>query len=206
MAAEVAELHENPLRLRHVAVLAALDLVDAQAHLPGVDVRDLQMADLADLEPGSAGRGQHGEVLDVPGDHEQPDQLVMAEDLRQCRRRLGAGHVEVRVEPAKLDAVEEADPAPDAVAALPGQPALLVRVEQVVLDLLGGDPLGTAPVEAREPGDGVEIRAYRVFREAANGHVVDHAFAQTCHVSSPLSVNGHGEHWHRCDEVRPKPV
>ena len=115
-------------------------------------------------------------------------------------------HVEVRVGPAKRDAVKEADPVPGAVAALPGEPALLVQVEQVVLDLLGGDPLGTASLEAREPGDGVEIRAYRVLREAANGHVVDHAFAQTCHVSSPLSVNGHGEHWHRCAEVRPKPV
>ncbi len=97
-------------------------------------------------------------------------------------------HVEVRVGPAKRDAVKEADPVPGAVAALPGEPALLVQVEQVVLDLLGGDPLGTASLEAREPGDGVEIRAYRVLREAANGHVVDHAFAQTCHVSSPLSV------------------
>ena len=189
VAPVVAELRETPLRQRHVAVLAALALVDAQAHPLGIDVRDLQMADLADPEPGSVSPHQHGEVLDVPGDGEQLDQLVMAEDIRQYRRRLGAGHVEVRVGSAERDAVEKADPVPGAVAALPGQSASLVRMEQVVLNLRCGDPLGTAPVEAREPGNGIEIRAYRVLREAANGHVVDHAFAQTCHVSSPLKLH-----------------
>ena len=79
-----------------------------------------------------------------------------------------------------------------AIAALPAQSPLFVKVDEVVLDLLGRDLVGTAAVVTREPGDGGEIGTLRVLGEAANGHVVGHALTQRCHGSSPL----------RCDRVR----
>ena len=66
----------KPLGERIFAILAAFAQFDAQAYPPGSDVRDLQMADRVGSESRGAGRHQHGEVLDVPGDREQADQTV----------------------------------------------------------------------------------------------------------------------------------
>ena len=67
-------------------------------------------------------------------------------------------------------------------------PALLVQMEHAVLNLLCGGPLAIASVVAHQPGDGVEIRAYRVLAEAGNVDVVDLASSQWCDVSSPLNL------------------
>ena len=45
----------------------------------------------------------------------------------------------MRVGSVECDAEKEADPVPHTVAALPGHPALLVQVEQLVPDLQRGD-------------------------------------------------------------------
>ena len=76
-------------------------------------------------------------------------------------------------------------PMPRTVADLPGQSALFMKVEQIILNLLCGYPLGAALVVAREPGEGVEIQTHRVLGQVANGHVIHHSFAQLCHGSSP---------------------
>ena len=115
-----------------------------------------------------------------------PHQLVVVEDLGQGRRRLRAGQVEVRVRHTEGDAVQEAHAVAHAVAALPAQSALFVQVDEIVLNLLGGDLVGTAPVVTGEPCDRVEVGLLGVLGEAADGHVVDHALTQRCHRSSPL--------------------
>ena len=177
---------------RDVAVLVALALLDAQTHPDGVNVGELPSTELARPKPCGIGRHQQGAMLGVGGDGEQAHQLVVVEDLGQSGRCLGAGHIEVRVGHTERNAVQEAHAVAHAVAALPAQSPLLVKVDEVVLDLLGRDLVGTAAVVTREPGDGGEIGTLRVLGEAANGHVVGHALTQRCHGSSP---------W-RCERVR----
>ena len=119
--------------------------VDAQAHPSRINVRNLQTANLAGPKTRGIGRHQYGTVPDVGGDRKQPHQLVVVEDLGQLRRRLGPRDIEVRVRPTERDAVQETDPLARTVAALPGQSTLLVKVKQVVLNLLCGDlPRGCA--------------------------------------------------------------
>ena len=131
-------------------------------------------------------------MLQVGGDAEQPDQLVVVGELGQDRRRLGARQVEVRVGQAERDAVEKADAVAGAVAALPGQSPLVVQEDEVVLNFPGRDPVRAAAVMAGKPGNRVEVGLPGVLGETANGHVVDHALAKLCHGSSPsLGPIGH---------------
>ena len=109
---------------------ADLALVDAQEHPLRVDIADPQAAEFARPKPRGIGRHQQGPVLAIGGDAEQPHQLVVVEELGQDRRRLGARQVEVRLGQTKRDAVEEADAVAGAVAALPGQPPLIVKEDE----------------------------------------------------------------------------
>ena len=119
--------------------------------------------------------------------------LVALRRLTKSKARaIPEAAIEVRVGHTEGDAVQEAHAVAHAVAALPAQPPLFVQVDEIVLDLLGGDLVGTAAVVTGEPGDGGEIGTLRVLGEAANGHVVDHALTQRSHGTSPL----------RCDRVR----
>ena len=181
----LAQLLQQPGRERNVAVLAALPLIDAQTHPLRIDIPDLQAAELARPKPSGIGRDQQGPVLAVGGDDEQPHQLVVVEEFGQDRRRLGARQVEMRFGQAERDAVEEADAVAGAVAALPGQPPLVVQEDEVVLDFLRRDPVRAAGVMKGEAGDGVEVGLLGVVGEAANGHVVDHALTKLCHGVSP---------------------
>ena len=181
----IAQLLQQPGRERDVAVLAALPLIYAQTHPLRIDIPDLQAAKLARPKPRSIGRDQQGPVLAVGGDAEQPHQLVVVEEFGQDRRRLGARQVEMRFGQAERDAVEEADAVTGAVAALPGQPPLVVQEDEVVLDFLRRDPVRAAGVMKGEAGDGVEVGLLGVVGEAANGHVVDHALTKLCHGVSP---------------------
>ena len=185
----LAQVFEQPRRERDVAVLVALALLDAQTHPCRVDIRDLQSAEFACPEPRGVGRHQHGSMLGVGGDRKQAHQFVGAQDLGQSGRRLGAGHIEVRVGQTECDAVQEANPVPHTVAALPAQ-SPFVKEEQVILNLPGRDPVGTAAVVPREPGDRGEIGTHGVLGEAANGHVLLHSLTQRCcHVSSPKAFD-----------------
>ena len=150
-----------------------------------INIADLQSAKLARPKPRGIGRHQQGPVLEVGGDAEQPHQLVLVEQFRQRRWRLGARQIEVRLGQAERDAEEEADAVAGAVAALPGQAVLLAKKDEVVLDLLRRDPVRAAAVVKREPGDGVEIGPLGVLGEAANRHVVEHALSKRGHGLSP---------------------
>ena len=116
--------------------------------------------------------------VEAVGHLEQAHQLVVVEELRQGRRRLGTRQVEVRVGQTERDTVEKTDTVASAVAALPGQPPLFVQKDQVVLDFLGRDPRRAAVVVTGEPGDRAEVGLLGVLGEAANGHVVNHALTK----------------------------
>ena len=180
-----AQLLQQPRRERNVAVLGALALVDTQRHAFGIDIAHAHPPDLARPQPRGIGRHQHRAMLGVRRDGEQPHQLVVVEDLGQGRRRLGAGQVEVRIRHTESDAVQEAHAVTHAVAALPAQPPLFVQVDEIVLNLLGRDLVGTAAVVTGEPCDGGEVGLLGVLGKSPNGHVIDHALTQRCHRSSP---------------------
>ena len=142
-------VEQQPVDRHRVAVLASLALVDPQEHAPGIDIGHAQARQFAAPKPGGVGGHQQGTALGVGRHREQPQQFVMIEDLGQGGRCLGAGQIEVRFGQPERDPVEKPDAVAYAVAALPGQPPLFVKVDEVVLDLLGRDAVGTAPVMTR---------------------------------------------------------
>ena len=73
-----------------------------------------------------------------------------------------------------------------AVTALPAPPPLFVQVDEIVLNLLGGDLVGTAAVVTSEPCDGGEVGLLGVLGKSPNGHVIEHALTQP--VSSLFSL------------------
>ena len=202
----LAQMLQQPGRERDVAVLAALALVDTQAHPSGIDIGDLQPTEFAGTKPCGVGGHQHGAVLEVGGDGEQAHQLVVIEDLWQRGGDLGAGHIEVGVRQPEGDAVEEAHAVANGVAGGPAQSVVLVKEQEVGLDFGGGDLVGAAAIVPGESGDGTQVRRHGAVGESANGHVVDHALTQRCHGSSPLRYERVRRHtdgqdrrcsWHR---------
>lgn len=102
----------------------------------------------------------------------------------------------MRVGQAERNAVEEADSVPSAFAALPGQPTLVVKEGEVLLDFLRRDLLGAAAVMAGEPRNGFEIGLLGALGGAAHGHVVEHALTKRRHGSSPSGSDLSRRHAH----------
>ena len=180
-----AQVLQQLRRERHVPVVVALPLVDAQRHAPGIDVADAQTGEFAGPQSGGVGGHEQGPMLGVAGDGEQPHQLVVVEDFGQLGRLLGTGHVQVGIGQPHGDAIEEAHAVANGVATPPRQAALLVQEEKVVLDLPGLDMVRAAPIVTGKSGHGAEVGRLGVLRQPANGHVVDHALAKSGRCVSP---------------------
>ena len=106
--------------------------------------------EFAGPQSGRVGGHEQGAVLGGGGNGEQPHQFVVVQDLGQLRGLLGAGHVQVGIRQSQGDAIEETDGMASGVAARPGQSALLVQVNQVVLNLPGIEAVRTLAVVASQ--------------------------------------------------------
>ena len=180
-----AQVLQQPRRERHVSVLVALALIDAQRHAPGIDVADAQTGEFAGPQSGGVGGHEQGPMLGAAGDGEQAHQFVVVEDFGQPGGLLGAGDVEVGIGQPQGHAVEETQTVANGVATRPAQSAPVVQEEQVVLDFPGLDAVRAAPIVAAEAGDGAEVGLPGVLGQPADGHVVGHALAKRGHCRSP---------------------
>ena len=66
-----AQVLQQLRRERHVSVLVALALIDAQRHAPGIDVADAQTGEFAGPQSGAVSGHEQGPMLGVDGDGEQ---------------------------------------------------------------------------------------------------------------------------------------
>jgi len=105
----------------------------------------------------------------------------MTKDFRQLRRFFGAGEIELCGGPVQGDLVEKPQTMADRIAACPGQVPFLAEVEQVVLDLLRGELIGTAVVVHRQARDRLQVGFLGVFGQIAHDQVVEHFTSERFH-------------------------
>ena len=173
-----AQQFEQMRREHHVAVLAALALLDADHHALAVDVGHLQRDHLGDAQARAIGHAQRRLVLEPGRRLQQARHLLRAQDHRQLARlahkrvwfTMSASPERHREEePQRRDRVVDgwhADAArrPDAAGS-------------------GARPRsspcpGERPRNDREVLDAADVVMLRLRRELADRHVFDHAPAQ----------------------------
>ena len=177
-----AEDLQQPRREHDVAILLPLALADADDHALAVDVGDAQAGDLGDPQAGGIGGHEQGAVLEVGDGGEEAGHLVGAQDDRESAGLLGRGDARGDIVAAQGLAVEEAQGAAGLVIVAHGDVPLLEEMEQVVADVFGAEVIGRGVEVAGEAGDASDVGLDGRRGEVAEGHVVDHAAAQGCHV------------------------
>jgi len=114
----------------------------------------------------------------------------MREDLRELRRLLGTGEVEFGGGPIQGDPIEKPQTVANGVAALPSQVPFLAEMEQVVLDLLHGELIGTAVVVTGQAGHRLQVGFLRVLGQIADPQVVVHFLSERAHGVLLRSIDG----------------
>src|SRR5262249_22776574 len=141
-------------------------------------------------QAGSIGGDKDGAVLEVADGGEEARHLYRAQNDRECAGLLDRGDAREDIVPAQSHVVDEAQGTAGLVIVADGGAPLLEAVEQEGADLLGAEALGRAIEVAREASDTADVGLDGVGGEVAEGHVVDHATAQSGHVRLLLRVNG----------------
>ena len=121
-------------------------------------------------------------MLEVLDGGEEAGQLVGAEDDREGAGLLDRGEARRDIIAAEGLAIEEAQGAAGQLIVAVRDVLLLEEVEQVGADVLASEAIGRAVKVASEAGDGTDVGLDGRLGEVAEGHVVDHAAAQGCHV------------------------
>ena len=169
-------------REHHVAVFLSLALCDAQHHPFTVDGGHGEADDLGDAQTGGVAGGQDGAMLRGLHRVEKLDHFLRAEHDRQGLRLLRCGDHVVEGPPLlKRDPIEEAERRHGDEQRARCQAAFGGQVDLVGADLLGTEAIrGTVEV-AREPRDGLDVRALGEQRQPPHLHVFEHALTKGCH-------------------------
>ena len=147
-------------RQHHVALLAALAVLDADHHPAAVDVGDPEAGDLRHAQPGRVGGRQRGAGLQARDGLEEPHHLVGAQHHRQPPRLAGVGDPLGDLRHPERDAIEEPQRRHRLVEARPGH-ALRREVDLIGANVLQRQRLrGSAekPAELRHRVDVGSLR------------------------------------------------
>lgn len=87
----IAQRLQQPRREHHVAVAAALALIDAQYHALAVDISHLQVRGLGYAQAGGIGGHEDRAVLEAIDARQEMHDFFGAENDRQLERLLGHG-------------------------------------------------------------------------------------------------------------------
>ena len=180
---------QQPRREHHVAVLAALALVDTQHHAGAVDVGGPQRNGFRDAQTAGIDGDEDGAVLGAGHAGQEVNDLRGAEHDGQLQRPFG--HRDVVVVPGSTQRylVEEAQCCGDHAQAAGGELALLEQMDLVGPDLLGAERLGRAVEVPGEGADLLDVGQLGVDGEIANAHVLEHPLAKRCHGGAPVQWN-----------------
>jgi len=148
-----AQQRQQIVGQRHVAIAPALALHDVHAHAvaSAVDVLRAQRAQLAHAQAQGIGATQQHVGTQVMRARQQGRDLGAREDLRQALQLRGQRNLERLAVQPEHGAVEKAERAAVLVDAGARQMALAHEVQQVLLDLVRREQLGTAGVVPRQP-------------------------------------------------------
>jgi len=172
-----AQFLQQPRRQHHVAVLAALALIDPKHHALAVDVGDLQVRGLGYPQPRCIGRHQNGPMLQAVDRLEEVHHLLGAEDHRQLERLLGHRDLVRRPGPLERHLVQEAQGRDGNADAARRELAVFDEMNLVLADLLRAQLVRPAIEVTSERRDLLQVRLLRVLGEVANAHVFEHPLA-----------------------------
>ena len=161
-------------RQHHVALLAALAVLDADHHPAAVDIGDPEAGDLRDPQPGGIGCRQRGAGLQAGHGLEEPHHLVGAQHHRQTPRLAGVGDPLGDLRHPERHAVEEPQRRHRLVEARPCH-ALRREVDLIGANVLQRQRLRGSAEEPAELRHRVDVGSLRRRREVADRHVLDHA-------------------------------
>ena len=164
-------------RQHHIAVLAALGLLDPNDLLRAVDMLDLQPDHLAGTQTAAIAETEQHADLEAAGDGQQAPRLVLAHHQRDLLRLTDVIDLGGKIQSPQRDAEQEPQPGHDAVAIADAQ-ARLGQVQLEPTDVLGRSRVGRTLQKCSEPPAAADVALLRARTELASVHVLDHALAQ----------------------------
>ena len=137
-----AEGLEGAGRQRDEAVLGALAAMDVDHHAGAVDVADLEVEALGEPEAERVDGPEVGAVVGRADGGDEASDLVGGEDVREAFLPGDAEALEGGPVSRCGVRIEELDPAVSDAEGSGGEVAVVLEVEEVVADLLLGEPVG----------------------------------------------------------------
>jgi len=184
-----SEQLEGGLGERDVAIFGTLATVDMDHHTGGIDIGDFEVETF--MEPQSAGidGGKIGVILEGFDLGENGSDLFSAENGRESS--FGLGSEDSEDVPVSLEdvLVEEANPT-IADAHRIGRPVInVLSVEEIVLEFLLGDQIGSFAIELGEHANGTGVSLLSPFAFAVELKSLDRFVIPLClHDTSPFSI------------------
>ena len=182
------QLLQEAGRQERVAILGPLALHHAETHPLGVDVLELEPHHLADSQARPVGRGQEGALLAVGRALKQAPDFVLAQDDGEPLRLLRAWDREGGGRTAERGVVEEAEGVHRDTTGAPGEVLLSDHMDEIGLDLLGGELIGRAASVPRQAAHGGEVGLACPLGHPPDEHVVIHPHPQRGHGAPPVSA------------------
>src|ERR1700757_2021196 len=168
---------EHLVRQHHIAILAALGLLDANDVLRPVDVLDLEPHDLARPQSAAVAEAEQNARLEACGHRQQSLDLVDAHHQRELLRLTNVVDLLGKVQSPQRDAKQEPQPGHDAVAGANAH-ARLGQVQLEPADILQGGCIRRPLQKRGKPLAGANVASLRSRAELACIHVFDHTLTQ----------------------------
>src|SRR6266581_1045162 len=164
-------------RQHHVAVLAALGLLDANDILRLVDMLDLQPHHFAGAQTTAIAETEQCADLEVAGDGQQTPRLILAHHQRDLLRLADVINLGGQVQSPQRHAQQELQPGHDAVA-IANAYTSLGQVQLETADVIRCGRVGRSLEKRSETFAAPDVASLRARTELTRVHVFDHALAQ----------------------------
>ncbi len=161
-------------RQHHVAVLAALALLDPNDHARAVDIGDLERDHLGGAQARAIGDAQRRPILEAWRSFQEARHFLRAQNRRQLARLADEGHVRRDVFASKRHREEEAQRRHRRVQA-GSRDAARRQMQLIAPQILRARLVRRAAKENGEVPDGADVGCLGPRRESADRHIFDHA-------------------------------
>jgi hypothetical protein len=169
----------------HIAILAALRLLDANNFLRAVDMLDLEPHHLSGAQAAAVTETEHRTSLEAVGNRQQPFRLIRAYHQWNLLRLAQVKDLGGKIEPAQRHPKQEPQPGHDAVAVADAR-ARLGQVQLKQPDILERGGLRRSLEKCSKSFAAADVTSLCSRTEFARIHVLDHALTQRAD-----SIRGH---------------
>jgi len=176
---------EQSWRQHHIAILAALTLIDTDHHLGAVDVADLERYDFRGSQAAAVGETQQQAVFEARGGSEQVPHFLWTEHQWNLLRLGDVLDLIGDVGSSQRYPEQKGYPRHRTIAGADAH-ALLGEMQLKQPDILGSRRVGRTAQEHCQPLAAADVCFLGARGEVAQAHVFDHALTQL--------GDGHGAH------------